>query len=178
MAIAVRTSRAGSGVTSAQVWAEVEKACFMVVAYTTPSGESRSSGVVYKAIRRHLYFAVAPESWKARHIAWSPKVSVTVPVRRGGALTLLWPIPPATISFHATAEVHAAGAMRVGSLSKELEALLPRERREEAVVIELIPHGDFLAYGIGVPLASMRNPALARAVVPVGGDGGMNEVTT
>jgi Pyridoxamine 5'-phosphate oxidase len=186
MAIAVQSRNAGasrhtrgaSKVTPAQVWAAVEKASFMVVAYATPSGESRSSGVVYKAIGRRLYFVVAPESWKARHIASSPKVSVTVPVRRGGLLALLWPIPPATVSFHATAVVHAAGAIEVGSIPKELETLLPDERREAAVLIELIPRGDFLAYGIGVSLASMRDPALAGAVVPVDREGALKEVIT
>src|SRR5947208_1024150 len=73
-------------------------------------GEPRSSGVVYKAVDRRLYIAVAPDSWKARQIAVRRRVSVTVPVRRGGLLSLVLPIPPATISFHATAKVHSPGS--------------------------------------------------------------------
>lgn len=156
-------------ITSEQVWRELDKASFAVLGYLTPTGEPRSSGVVYKTAGKRLYAAVAPDSWKARHIAAAGRVSVTVPVRRGGVLSLLLPIPPATISFHTTATVHPAGSVNVHSLSKELDALLPPDRRDAAAVIELTPHGDFLTYGVGVPLMDMQNPELARAVVPTGG---------
>src|ERR1051326_4108884 len=144
-----------------QVWREVEKASFAVVGYVTPAGEARSSGVVYKAVGKRLYFAVAPDSWKARHIAASKRVSVTVPVHRGGVLALVAPIPPATISFHAEGIVHPAGSVKIDSLSKELESLLPAERRDAAVLIELIPEGRFRTYGVGVSLTDMRKPELA-----------------
>lgn len=153
--------------TTEQVWHEIERASFAVVGYVTPSGEARSSGVVYKAVGKRLYVAVAPQSWKARHIAASKRVSVTVPVHRGGILALVAPIPPATISFHAAAIVHPAGAVSVESLSKQLESLLPADRRDNAVVIELIPEGRFLTYGVGVSLMDMQKPELAEAVVPV-----------
>jgi hypothetical protein len=74
-----------------------------VISYVTPSEEPRSSGIVYKAVGRRLYVVVAPDSWKARHIALSENVAMTVPVRRGGLLSLIMPIPPATISFHGAA---------------------------------------------------------------------------
>jgi pyridoxamine 5'-phosphate oxidase-like protein len=173
MAIATRPEKQAapttikSHATTEQVWREIEKASFAVVAYVTPSGEARSSGVVYKTVGRHLYFAVAPESWKARHIAVSKHVSVTIPVHRGGILALVAPIPPATISFHAAGIVHAAGSVRVVSMLKELESLLPAERRDSAVLIELIPEGRFLTYGVGISLTDMQKPELAEAVVPV-----------
>jgi pyridoxamine 5'-phosphate oxidase-like protein len=173
MAIATRPERqavrteAKFHATTEQVWREIEKASFAVVGYITPAGEARSSGVVYKTVGKRLYFAVSPESWKARHIAASKRVSVTVPVHRGGILALVAPIPPATISFHATGIVHPAGSVRIGSLSKELESLLPRERRDTAVLVELIPEGRFLTYGVGVSLTDMRKPELAEAVVPI-----------
>ena len=164
-AAAPRSHNVANGLASGQVWQELRKATFAVIGYVTPRGESRSSGVVFKTVGKRLYFVVAPDSWKARHIASSHEVSVTVPVRRGGALTLLWPIPPATISFHATSIVHPAG--HLAKLPKELEALLPGERRNQGVLIEIIPYGAFLTYGIGVPLQLMRNPELARASVPI-----------
>jgi hypothetical protein len=173
MAIATRpekravTTATKSHATTEQVWREIDKASFAVVGYVTPSGEARSSGVVYKTVGKRLYFAVAPESWKARHIAASKRVSVTVPVHRGGILALVAPIPPATISFHAQGIVHPAGSVRIDSLSKELESLLPREGRDMAVLIELIPEGRFVTYGVGVPLMDMQKPELAKAVVPV-----------
>lgn len=57
--------------------------------------------------------------------------------------------------------------MNVSSLPSELEALLPADRRDEAVVIELAPRGEFLTYGVAVPLMDMKDPELARAVVPM-----------
>src|SRR5215213_11784734 len=153
--------------TSEQVWHALGKASFAVLGYVTPSGEPRSSGVVYKSIGRRLYVAVAPDSWKARHIAASRRVAVTVPVRRGGILSLLAPIPPATISFHAQAIVHPAGAPQVGSLLKELGSLIPVERRTSACLIEIVPEGAFLTYGLDVSLSKLRDPAAARARVPV-----------
>ena len=150
-----------------QVWRQVARASFAVLSHVTPAGEPRSSGVVYKAVGRRLYVAVAPDGWKARHIAASPRVAVTVPVRRGGILSLVVPIPPATISFHATAVLHPAGSREARSLSKELASLLPDERRASACIVEIIPEGTFVTYGVGVPLLKMRTPAAARARVPV-----------
>jgi hypothetical protein len=158
---------AASGLTTERVWHELAKASFAVLSHLTPAGAPRSSGVVYKASGRRLYLAVAPESWKARHLAVSRRVAVTVPVRRGGLLSLVAPIPPATISFHGTAIVHPAGSPQAQSLSNALGSLLPPERRAAACIVEVIPDGEFLTYGIGVPLSRMRTPAAARARVPV-----------
>jgi hypothetical protein len=151
----------------ARVWRELAKASFAVVSYVTPAGEPRSSGVVYAMVDRRMYVAVAPDSWKARHIAASRQVAVTVPVRRGGIMSLLFPIPPATISFHASAVVHPASSLAERPLPKQLAALLPAERRTAGSLIEILPEGHFLTYGVGVPLMQMRSPALARARVPV-----------
>jgi hypothetical protein len=153
--------------TTEQVWHELARASFAVLSHVTPAGESRSSGVVYKTVGRRLYVAVAPDGWKARHIAASGRVAVTVPVRRGGLLSLLAPIPPATVSFHATAIVHPAGSLEARSLSEEMASLLPAERRASACLIEVIPVGTFVTYGVGVSLLQMRSPAAARARVPV-----------
>src|SRR4029453_14646218 len=89
-----------------EVWRDLAKGSFAVVSHVTDAGEPRSSGVVYALVGRHMYIAVAPDSWKARHVQTGDRLSVTVPVRRGGLLSLLFPIPPATISFHATVTRH------------------------------------------------------------------------
>jgi hypothetical protein len=124
--------------------------------------------VVYSSVGRRLYFAVAPDSWKANHIEVSGKVSVVVPVRRGGFLTLVLPIPPASISFHAKAVVHPAGPLReVNSLPHELMSLVSEERKSYARIIELSPVGAFLTYGVGVRLMEMRQPTISRRPVPV-----------
>ena len=102
----------GLTLSTEEVWKAITKASFAIVSYTTPARDPRSSGVMYKAIGRRLFVAVAQDSWKAKHIPASDRVAVTVPVRRGGLLSLVAPIPPATISFHATARVHTAARRR------------------------------------------------------------------
>ncbi len=165
-------ARADAGprhLTSADVWREIDKASFAIVAYATPAGEPRSSGVSFKSAGRRLYVAVGSDSWKARHIEASGRVSVTVPVRRGGILTLLLPIPPATVSFQATAIVHPAGPLsEFASLPKELVALLPVDRQTVVRIIELRPEGQFLTYGLGVSLMEMKQPEIAQGRVAVG----------
>jgi len=155
------------GLLSAQVWRALARASFAVVSYVTPGGEPRSSGVVYATAGKRLYVVVAADSWKARHIAASGQVAVTVPVRRGGLLSLLLPIPPATISFHAVAIVRPAGPMASGAVPAKLASLLPAERRDKSCVIEIVPEGWFVTYGIGVSLMKMRDTSAARARLPV-----------
>jgi hypothetical protein len=99
-------------------------------------------------------------------------MAVTVPVRRGGILSLVVPIPQATIGFHARAVVHPPGTPQVRPLLAELKSLLPEERQSSAGVIEVIPEGAFATYGIGVSMTQMRNPVLARARVPMTQSGG------
>lgn len=150
-------------VTTEQVWRQLGRSSFAVVSHVTPAGDPRSSGVMYVVADRRLYVVVAPDSWKARHLAADGRVAVTVPVRRGGLLSLLAPIPPATVSFHGTATVHPPGAT-----PGRLASLIPVERRASGSVVEIEPEGDFVLYGIGVPLSRMREPAASRARVPVG----------
>src|SRR5215468_10374449 len=162
--------KARPGLTSEQVWQAVARASFAVLSHVTPAGEPRSSGVMYKTTGRRLVVAVAPGSWKARQVAADGRVAVTVLVRRGGILSLVAPIPPATISFHGTAVVHPAGSPQARSMLDELGSLIPVEGRTSACVIEITPAGAFRTYGLGVSLRTMLNPAAAQARVPVPAD--------
>ena len=155
-------TRVRPNVTTEQVWRRLARSSFAVVGHVTPTGDPRSSGVMYVVAGRRLYVVVAPDSWKARHMAVDGRVAVTVPVRRGGPLSLVLPIPPATISFHGTATVHPPG-----SVPGRLAALVPAERRASGSVVEIVPDGDFVLYGIGVSLTRMREPGASRARVPV-----------
>lgn len=150
-----------------QVWQALDKASFAVISYVTPAGHPRSSGVVYTVIDRRLYLVTEVNSWKARHIPASGRVAVTVPVRRGGIMSLLFPIPPATISFHGTAEVFAPDSPKAQSVLKRLGSLLPQERRQNCRIIEICAVGRFQTYGVGVSLLQMRDPSRSRAHVPV-----------
>ena len=68
----------GPRLTGAQVWRQIDQSSFAVISYTTPAGQPRSSGVLYAADGQRLYVVVANDSWKARHIAVSGRVAVTV----------------------------------------------------------------------------------------------------
>jgi hypothetical protein len=160
------TRKEAPRLTSEQVWQAIVKASFAVLSYATPAGEPRSSGVVYKATGRRLYVGVAPDSWKAKHVAATGRVAVTVPVRRGGLLSLLASIPPATISFHGTAIVHPAGSPQATAGLQELGSLIPKERQACDSVIEILPEGAFLTYGVGVPLRKMLDVVASLARVP------------
>jgi hypothetical protein len=149
------------------VWQAVTRSSFAVLSHLTPAGEPRSSGVVYKVADQKLIVAVAPGGWKARHIPADSRVAVTVPIRRGGALSLVMPIPPATVSFHGTAVVHPAGSPEARSLLDELGSLVPAARRPSACVLEIVPVGAFRTFGVGVPLRTMLDPPAAQARVPV-----------
>jgi hypothetical protein len=153
---------------SADVWRALEKASAAVIGHVTPSGKPRTSAVVYKCLERRLYVAVAPDSWKARQINSGDQVSMTVLIPRGGLLSLVFPIPPATITFHGTAHVHPADAPEVRPLLARLKSLLPPERAHSACLIQITPEGEFLTFGVGVPLMAMRHPALSRAHIPTG----------
>lgn len=166
----VREQGGKARLTSEQVWRAIARSSFAVLSHVTPAGEPRSSGVVYKTDGKRLVVAVAPDSWKAQHVTADGRVAVTVPVRRGGLLSLVAPIPPATISFHGTAVVHPAGSPQARSVLDEMGSLVPADRRAAASVIEIVPVGTFRTFGIGVSLRAMLSPALAQARVPVAPD--------
>src|SRR5215471_7255280 len=132
-------STTGPALTTERVWNELEKTSFAVISYITPASKPRSSGVLCAAARRRLYVVTAPDSWKERQISGGDEVAVTVPIRRGGLLSLISPIPPATVSFHATARVHPAGWAGSESVPKKLVSRLPRERRGTGCLLELVP---------------------------------------
>lgn len=159
---------AAAAPTSAFVWRSLARSANAVLGHVTPRGEPRTSGVVYAVVDRKLYVAVAPDSWKARQIVTGSPVSVTVLVHRGGPLPLLFPIPPATITFQGLATTYPPGAEIAQAVLARLSRLLPPDRREDVCLIEIEPRGHFLTYGIGVPLRLMREPEKARFRVPVG----------
>jgi hypothetical protein len=156
-----------SAATTEAVWRALAKASFAVLSHVNETGEPRSSGVVYGVADRRLFVAVAADGCKAREIANGDEVAVTVPVRRGGLFALWLPIPPATITFRARATVHPAGSLDIGAISRDLERLVPESRKAGSCVLELVPEGRFLTYGLGVSLMAMADPALALARVPV-----------
>ena len=155
----------GLRLTPQDVWHAVSRESFAVLSHVTPAGVPRSSGVVYAVDGDRMLVAVAKDSWKARHIGTDGLVSVTVPIRRGGLLSLLLPIPPATVSFPGVATIHSGeGLYQAPALAK----LVPPERWASCVIVDIRPTGHYVTYGLGVPLLRMREPARSRARIPVG----------
>jgi hypothetical protein len=149
------------------VWRALQKASFAVLGHVTPAGKPRTSGVMYAVHDRRIYVGVADGGWKAQQIATGDEVSLTVLVRRGGLLALVIPIPPATVTFRARATMHRAGTAQAEQVPGELLKRLPAATRDDMALIELVPEGDFVTYGIGVSLREFADPNAAPGRVGV-----------
>lgn len=157
-------------VTTAQVWAEIEKNLFAVLGMVTPQNESRTVGIVYIARDRRLYIASDADAWKVKHIAGNPNVSLTVPIHKGIPLLPMIKIPAATITFAGLAEVLLPAEADPETLRALYRGLADDEAlMADSRVIAVTPVGDFLTYGVGVSLMGMRDTKAARGRAPVAG---------
>ncbi|MFN8598387.1 MAG: pyridoxamine 5'-phosphate oxidase family protein [Anaerolineae bacterium] len=149
--------------TSDQVWTELKKELFAVVGMVTPKGEARTAGVVYVVHDHKLYFATNTDTWKARYIQHNPHVAVTVPIAKRIPLMSWIKIPAATITFSGQARVFAASEAS-SDLQKALFRGLEADPNELATasIVEIVPVGEFVTYGVGIPLMQMRIPDKAR----------------
>jgi hypothetical protein len=155
-------------VTTDSVWRAVSDQLFAVLSYVTPRGHARSAGIVYVVRDRRLYIGTGTASWKARHIAKNPQVALTVCIAKRVPLMPWIKIPDATISFHGTARLTS-----LDDTDREVLAALYRGMdvddtfKQDNVVIEVTPEGDFVTYGVDVSLLTMRRPDDARGRAPV-----------
>src|SRR3990172_3328445 len=143
--------------TTDQVWREVSRQIFAVLATVTAHNEPRSSGVVY-AIRDHtVYICVERASWKARHICCNPKVSLTVTIPKRIPFFPWARIPPATISFQGEASIRDLAEIPAEVRKALLRGLeTPQELAARICFLRVKPQGRFLTYGVGVSLWTMR----------------------
>jgi len=153
-----------------QVWKEMEKELFAVVGMVTAENEARTVGVVYKVIDGKLVVGTGTDSWKARHIRQNPNVSVTVPIAKRVPVMPWMKIPAATITFAGKAQVVEAE----NTPEEKLKALFLHGSEDPELMatmclIEIEPAGEFLTYGVGVPMMAMRTPEKARGRAPVKG---------
>jgi uncharacterized pyridoxamine 5'-phosphate oxidase family protein len=154
--------------TSEQVWNELKNELFAVLGMVTAKGEARTVGIVYIVHDHKLYISTQTQEWKTRHVQGNPNVSITVPIAKRVPFMPWMKIPQATITFSGTAKVFEAKNV-VGDI---LHALLRgNESNAEALatlsVLEIEPKGEFVTYGIGIPLIKMSDPKLARGRAPV-----------
>jgi hypothetical protein len=154
--------------TSEQVWTELKKELFAVLGMVTAKGEARTAGIVYIVHDNKIYISTRTEEWKTRHIQSNPNVSITVPIAKRIPFMPWMKIPQATITFSGTTKVFEAKNV-AGDI---LHALLHghESNAEELAtlsVLEIEPKGEFVTYGIGIPLIKMSDPKLARGRAPV-----------
>lgn len=153
--------------TSDQVWQVIEKELFAVLGMVTGKGESRTVGIVYAVRGRKIYIASAADTWKVRHIAANPNVSLTIPIAKRIPVAPWVKIPQATITLSGTARIIPA-AESPDDIVLELLRGLNKEMLAGMSLIEVTPEGEFVTYGVGVPLMKMRDPEQARGRAPVG----------
>lgn len=153
---------------SEQVWQAIEKELFAVIGMVTATQEARTAGVVYVVQDRKLYVATGADTWKARHIAANPNVSVTIPITKRIPIMPWVKIPAATITFAATARIFPAKDAPREVLAAILRGMANDDKMvAESCLVEITPVKDFVTYGIGVSLMQMRDPELARGRAPV-----------
>jgi hypothetical protein len=157
-----------------QVWKVLEEELFGVLGMVTVHNEARTAGIVYVVRDHKLYIGTGRDTWKVRHIAANPHVSMTVPISKRIPFMPWIKIPAATITFQGTARVMDPGedqASIMATVFRDLAA--DPAAMEDVCVIEVVPEGDFVTYGVGIPLMQMRHPekARGRAHVATNGNG-------
>jgi hypothetical protein len=149
----------------------MDRNIFGVLAFTNKAGEPRSAGIVYVVDGRSLLISSARDSWKNRHISRHPKVSMTVTIPKRVPFMPFIRIPAATVTFQGDAEI-----LDVEELSEEATRRLFKSSRLDddmihtVQVIRVVPRGEFLTYGIDMPITQMADHERAVARVPCGTD--------
>lgn len=152
---------------SEQVWNEVDNQLFAVLGMVTAKGEARTIGVVYAVHDHKLYIATGKDTWKARHIKQNPHISMTVTIPKRIPFLPWIKIPAATITFSGLGTVlnpEQVGKDVLHSLLRGLET--DAEMLATMCVIAVEPVGDFITYGVGIPMMTMRHPEKARGHAP------------
>jgi len=154
--------------TSEQVWNEIKKELFAVLGVVTAKGEARTIGIVYIVHDEKLYVSTKTDSWPTRHIQNNPHVSMTIPIAKRIPFMPWIKIPQATITFSGTAKVFEAKNVENEILHALLHGLESNPDELEILsVFEIEPKGEFITYGIGIPLIKMSDPKMARGRAPV-----------
>ena len=150
------------------VWNEIKKELFAVLGMVTAKGEARTAGIVYIVHNQKLYISTRTREWKTRHIQSNPNVSITVPIAKCVPFLPWIKIPQATITFAGQAKVYEPKNVE----GEIMHALLRGQETDPEnltglSVLEIEPRGEFVTYGIGIPLMQMRFPEKARGRAPI-----------
>jgi hypothetical protein len=139
------------------VWETLDQAFFGVLAFVNADGHPRTAGVCYVVDGRSLLISSDKAMWKVRHIAANPNVSMTVTLPKRVPFLPFIKVPAATITFRGEAEL-----LEVGDVDASAFKRLPRGKErdpdvlETLAIIRVIPRGEFVTYGISMPVTQMR----------------------
>lgn len=155
--------------TADQVWTEIETESFAVLGMVTAAGEARTVGIVYAVRGRKLYISSPRDAWKARHIQANSAVSMTIVIPKRVKFMPWIKIPPATVTLQGVGRVFEPQALPTEVVAAVLGADVAQDSDRLALVslIEVTPEGEFVTYGVGMPLNDMRYPEIARGRAPV-----------
>ena len=129
--------------TTEQVWQAIEKELFAVIGIVTAKHEARTAGIVYVVRNRKLYIGTGRSTWKARHIARNPHVSLTIPIAKRIPFMPWIKIPAATITFCGTAPLLPPHEAPPDILQAVFRGLTTDEEFEaDAALIEVTPEKD------------------------------------
>lgn len=150
------------------VWKAIENELFAVLGMVTRDQESRTVGIVYIVNDRKFYIGTGLETWKARHIKENPNVSLTIPIAKRIPVMPWIKIPQATITFAGKAVI-IPGTDAPADLAQSVfrHEADDQEFMKENCLIEVTPVGEFITYGVGIPLMQMREPERSRGRAPV-----------
>jgi hypothetical protein len=158
-----------AAITTDDVWRVIEKQKFMVVGMVSARGKPRTAGVMPYTLNRRLWFTTHEREWKARHIDANRDVSVTVPIPKRVPLMPWIKVPAATITFSGVAEIVPAAELPDKARIALTRGLTFDDGARGALLgIGVRPVGDFVTYGVGVSLLTMRDTEAARGRAPVG----------
>lgn len=146
--------------TSEQIWDEVEKNNFAVLGMVTADQEARTVGVSYVVDDHKLYIGADRSQWKTKHIERNQHVSLTIPIARRVPLMPWIKVPAATVTFSGTAQVLEKDQLSAGLF----DDLYRHEVGSDGWrALEVTPAKDFITYGVGVSVLTMRHPERSRA---------------
>lgn len=157
--------------TTEQVWEALDEAIFGVLAFVNRNGHPRTAGVCYVVDTRSLYISTDRDMWKVRHIAANPNVSMTVTMPKRVPFMPFIKVPAATVTFKGEAQI-----LEVGDIPASAFARLPRGSEtdpavlDRTAIIRIIPRGEFVTYGIAMPITQMRKHEEAHGRAPCGTD--------
>ncbi len=146
----------------------IKKELFGVLGMVTSKGEARTVGIVYIVHNQKLYISTEKELGRRATSQKNPHISITVPIAKRIPFLPWIKIPAATITFSglaAVTEPENVGKDILYSLLRGLEN--DEELLATMCVIEIEPVGDFITYGVGIPLMQMRDTEKARGRVSV-----------